>query len=195
MPAAWLLNVAYRYAAGDPEILLKAAVLDLADPSAEGRLVRAVSIPWFQIMEMIRKDPTAIYQIDPFKWEELIAGAYQAQGYEVILTPRSGDKGRDVIATMRGVGSIRIFDQVKAYRPGRLVDANDVRAMIGVITGAANVSKGIITTTSDFAPRIETDDFIKPFLPFRIELKPRDILLPWLNEIASKGNASKVNES
>ena len=99
---------------------------------------------------------------------------------EVILTPRSGDKGRDVIATKYGIGSIRFFDQVKAYRPGHLVKAAEVREMIGVITGAANVSKGIITTTSDFAPRVAEDTFIKPFIPYRLELKPRDDLLAWL---------------
>jgi len=183
MPAAWLLNSDYRHEHGQPEFALK-AILTLEAPGQEGRLVRAVAVPWHMIMEQIRKDPEAMYQIDPFKWEELIAGAYHEQGYEVILTPRSGDKGRDVIATMNGVGSIRIFDQVKAYKPGHLVTANDVRAMLGVLSGAANVSKGIITTTSDFAPRIETDDFIKPFIPYRLELKPRAVLLTWLNQIA-----------
>ena len=103
----------------------------------------------------------------------------------MILTPRSGDKGRDVIATKRGIGSIRFFDQVKAYRPGHLVRAEEVRAMIGVIIGAGNVSKGIITTTSGFAPRVTEDAFIKPFMPYRLELKPRDDLLAWLAELST----------
>jgi restriction system protein len=93
----------------------------------------------------------------------------------VILTPRSGDKGRDVVATKHGVGTIRIFDQAKAYKPGHLVTAEEVRAMLGVITGARNVSKGVITTTSRFAPRISEDEYLKPFIPYRFELKPRDV--------------------
>jgi hypothetical protein len=32
---------------------------------------------------------------------------------EVILTPRSGDHGRDVIATKKALGTIRVIDQVK----------------------------------------------------------------------------------
>jgi hypothetical protein len=44
-------------------------------------------------------------------------------GFEVILTPRAADKGRDVIATRRGVGSIRFFDQVRRMA-GHLVPAN-----------------------------------------------------------------------
>jgi restriction system protein len=56
--------------------------------------------------------------------KEIIAGAYHRSGFdEVILTPRSGDHGRDVIAIKKGIGSIRVIDQVKAYKPGHLVTA------------------------------------------------------------------------
>lgn len=167
-----------------PSITMK-ALLTFGDRTKEGRLVEAVALPWFEIMELIGKDPQSIYQIDCWKWEEIIAGAYKQAGFdEVVLTPRSGDKGRDIIATKSGVGSIRFFDQVKAYKPGHLVTAEEVRAMIGVITGATNVSKGIITTTSEFAPRVHDDEFIKPLIPYRLELKPRDRLLSWLQSLS-----------
>ena len=53
------------------------------------------------------------------KWEEMIAGAYSRAGFdEVILTPRSGDYGRDVIAIRKGIGCIKIIGSVKAYKPG-----------------------------------------------------------------------------
>ena len=143
-------------------------------------------MPWFEILERIRLDPNGVYSIDPRTWEEIIAGAYSRAGFdEVVLTPRSADKGRDVVATKRGVGSIRIFDQVKAYKPGNVVTAEEVRAMLGVITGAGNVSEGIVTTTSTFAPRLTEDEYIRPFLPYRLELKPRDVLLPWLDSLSS----------
>ncbi len=150
------------YKSGAPEVTIKAVII-VGTAGTEGKLVASVAEPWFDILELIERDRNIIYQIDPFKWEEIIAGAYKRAGFdEVVLTPRSGDKGRDVVATKHGVGSIRIFDQVKAYKPGHVVTAEEVRAMVGVITGAANVSKGIITTTSTFAPRIERDDFIRP---------------------------------
>lgn len=166
-----------------PELLVK-SLLEPAEPGSEGELVRAVAVPWFLFVEMIQRDPESIYRIDPQVWEELIAGAYQRAGYEVILTPRSGDFGRDVVATKRGVGSIRIFDQVRAKQPGNVVTAEEVRAMLGVITGAQNVSKGVITTTSTFAPRISDDPYISPYIPYRLELKGRDKLLPWLEELS-----------
>jgi restriction system protein len=91
-----------------------------------------------------------------------------------------------VIATMDGVGSIRIYDQVKAYKPGHIVTADEVRSMGGVLLGFSNVSKAVITTTSTFAPRIELDEGLKNLIPYRIELKPREVLLPWLQDIANK---------
>ena len=134
-------------------------------------------------MQRIQKDPAAIYQIGWRTWEELIAGAYTREGFEVILTPRSNDKGRDVIATKSGVGAVRFFDQVKAYAPHRVVDADEVRAMLGVLTAEANVSKGIITTTSQFAPGVWRDENIQRLMPYKLELKDREKLLPWLASI------------
>ena len=170
-----------------PELTLK-ALLTYNGATSEGALVEAVALPWFEIMRMIQNDPSSMYQIDPRVWEEIIAGAYSRAGFEVVeLTPRSGDKGRDVVATKHGIGSIRIFDQVKAYKPGHIVTAEEVRAMLGVITGAGNVSKGVITTTSTFAPRIEQDEYLKPYMPFRLELKSREPLIQWLDELSKRG--------
>lgn len=174
-----------------PGILVKALLIP-AGPTKEGMLIEAVAPPWFAILEMIRRDPRVVYEIDARSWEEIIAGAYTKAGFdEVILTPRSGDKGRDVVATRKGIGSIRIFDQVKAYKPGHLVTAEEVRAMIGVITGAHNVSKGLVTTTSDFAPRLHEDEYIKPLIPYRLELKPCHVLLPWLAKLADLGKTEQ----
>ena len=66
-------------------------------------------------------------------------------------------------------GSICIIEQVKAYRPGHKVPADDVRALLGVLSRDQNVSKGIVTTTSMFAPGIEEE--MKLFIPNRLELK------------------------
>ena len=181
-----LLNQHLRPPDTAPELAVK-ALLTFAGKTEDGTLVEAVALPWAEILEELRRDPANAYRIPARQWEEIIAGAYSKAGFdEVILTPRSGDFGRDVIATKRGVGSIRIFDQVKAYKPGHVVTADEVRSMLGVITGAGNVSKGVMTTTSSFAPRVSEDPFLKPFMPFRLELKDRDQLFPWLETLAGK---------
>jgi restriction system protein len=103
----------------------------------------------------------------------------------VTLTPRSGDFGRDVIAVKRGLGTIRIIDQVKAYGPNHLVTADDVRALLGVLQGD-KASKGFLTTTSDFAPKLRDDILLKPFMPAQLELINGKMLLTRLEELAKK---------
>jgi restriction system protein len=135
----------------------------------------------------MKGDPSIIYQIDDRKWEELIAAAYKKAGFdEVILTPRSNDHGRDVIAVKHGFWSVRIIDQVKAYGPGHLVTANDVRALVGVLLSDQNATKGIVTTTSDFAPKIHEDPFIKPHIPYRLDLVNGVELVKRLDALANE---------
>jgi restriction system protein len=153
-----------------PSVLVQ-AVVTLGPKVDEGQIIEAVNVPWYEILKLIEADENAVYRIDPRKWEEMIAGWYKDYGFdEVVLTPRSGDLGRDVIAVKHGVLSIRIIDQVKAYSHGNLVPANDVRAMIGVLSSDLNATKAVVTTTSDFAPKILEDPLITPHIPHRLEL-------------------------
>ena len=91
--------------------------------------------------------------------------------------------GRDIIVSRPGVGAIRIVDQVKAYRPGHRVTADEVRSMAGVLYTQPNISKGIVTTTSVFAPGIEKDPGLARLMPYRLQLKDGCRLLDWLTEL------------
>ena len=167
-----------------PPVLLQAEIIRAGPNIDEGQLVIGVAIPWFEIIREIAKDPKCRFQIPWRKLEELIAGAYEREGWErVILTPRSGDRGRDIIVEKHGIGSIRIVDQVKAYRPDRRVKADDVRALLGVLTADPNISKGIITTTAEFAPGIIEDSQLRAFMPYRLELKSGSELVKWIVNI------------
>lgn len=173
-----------------PTIAMQAIIVP-GNATADGVLVEAVAFPWFEVVRLLQKDPDRIHEVGWRKWEEIIAGAYRAQGFAVELTSRSGDGGRDVIATLAGVGSIRILDQVKCYKPGALVSADEVRSMLGTLEAEQNASKGIVTTTSGFAPGIQKDPRLARLMPYRLELKPRSVLLPWLLDVASRGDATR----
>ena len=154
----------------DPELVLQAYV-ERIGTADEGAVVQTLQPAWQLLKELLSKDPAFLQKIDPRRLEELIAASYASAGFdEVILTPRSGDFGRDVIASKRGWGCIRIIDQVKAFSPGHVVSANDVRALLGVLSGDPRATKGIVTTTSTFAPRLLDDPFVSPFVPYRLEL-------------------------
>jgi restriction system protein len=168
-----------------PPILLQ-IVLELGDRTDEGQYVRAVAAPWFEIIRLMLRDERLIHELDPRKWEELVAGAWEREGYAVILTPRSGDGGRDVIATLSHGTRVRLIDQVKRYRPDRRVTAHDVRAMIGTLTLDPLATRGVITTTSEFAPGIAKDPAIQRLIPERLVLRPREPLLVWLDKLANE---------
>ena len=167
-----------------PSLLIKTVII-AGEKTSEGQLIEAVAIPWFEIIFAMGKDPQLAYQLSPRTWEEMIAAAYKHAGFdEVILTPSSGDLGRDVIAVKKGLGTVRVIDQVKAYKPGHLVTANDVRALLGVLE-SDGASKGFLTTTSDFAPKLREDRLITPHMPSRIELINGETLFKNLKQLAN----------
>lgn len=146
-------------------------IVETQEEVREGNVVVALVPAWDAVIRLLKSDSQALCQLPAEKWEELVAASYEQAGFdEVILTPRSGDLGRDVIATKRGYWSVRIIDQVKAYKPDHLVTANDVRALVGVLYADQNASKGVVTTTSDFAPKLKDDPLLKPLMPYRLEL-------------------------
>ena len=62
------------------------------------------------------------------------------------------------------------------------MSADEVRALIGVVS-LPNVTKGIVTTTSTFAPRIMEDPTVSAYVPNRLELRDRAQLLPFLETL------------
>lgn len=172
----------------NPIDLMLQSVITLEGAHAEGSLIRSIYNPWLDIAASIEHNPELLYEfsIDPRKFEEFLAATYDRAGFEVVLTPRSADRGRDVVATKKGHGSIRILDQAKAYKAAHLVTHNDVRAMIGALVTNPNSSKGIITTTSAFQPRIAESPEFKPFMPYKLELVDGAALRAWVTNLAKE---------
>jgi restriction system protein len=171
---------------GGTGILLQALVTP-TQKTSEGELILSVGQAWIEILNFINQSPENIHQLHWRKVEELIAAAYDRLGFEeVILTPPSGDRGRDVIAISKRYGNVRFLDQAKAYSPDHPVTANDVRAMVGVLATNPSASKGLVTTTSFFAPGIMQDPSLTQLMPSRLELRDRTALLTWLNSIPKK---------
>ncbi|RYZ01811.1 MAG: restriction endonuclease [Myxococcales bacterium] len=165
----------------DLELLLSAIVEGIGDHS-DGQLVRLIAPAWWALEDLLQEDPELLFQLKDRKFEELLAGKYEAAGYRAILTPRSGDYGVDVIAESKEGPRVRIFDQAKRYSRGRLVPANDVRALMGS-WAFRDATAGVVTTTSDFAPRIGEDPAIKNALSQGLRLINGPTLLQELAEL------------
>lgn len=164
-----------------PIPIVMQAVVQPYVKTSEGELVKLVAIPWQHIVSLLARRPQLAFELSPRTWEEIVAAAFDAAGYdEVILTPRSKDRGRDVIAIRHGVGATRIIDSVKAYSHHRRVSHDDVRALLGVLFGDPRATKAILSTTSTFAPGISEDPIIAPHIPYRLELMDGPHLIEWL---------------
>ena len=154
---------------------------------AEGSLIQSTTAIWVEIARHLSKDWSMATRLSSTQWEEMIAGAFKEAGYDdVVLTPRSADGGRDVIAVKHGIGSIKVIGSVKAYKPGHLVTHDDVRALLGVLSAEPDASKGIVATTSGFAPRIKESPQFKPFMPTRLELIDGQQLQDWLRALSDQ---------
>jgi restriction system protein len=164
-------------------LLLLQALVKRGSQVPDGRLIEVIAPPWFAIFDQLRRDPNFMFQIAPDKFEELIAGAYDLAGYETILTPRSGDLGRDVIATRSDGVIVRILDQAKRYGPGQEVSYEAIRAMLFVLD-ADHASKGFLTTTAAFPSNLMKDRFIAPLIGSRLELVPGNELVSRLEQLS-----------
>ena len=168
------------------QIILGADVIKSVRDTEDGKLIQYIEIPWLAIAEEILSNPRFLFEFESRKFEEFIAASYDREGWAVELTPRSGDGGRDVIATRNDFGSIRIYDEVKRYGPGKRVTAEKVHALTGVVNTHQNVSKGVLTTTAEFAPGVWTDKAIAPLMPNRLELRDGEFLIEWIASLLDK---------
>jgi restriction system protein len=132
-----------------------------------------------------------MYEIDPRKWEEIIAASYDESREfdDVTLTKYSGDKGRDVIAVKKGYGSVRLVESVQRYTPGRVVTAEKVQALLGVVLSDLQACKGIISTTWEFAPKIGENPHIMQHVPHRLEMVNGTGLLERFKQYTGLGKA------
>jgi restriction system protein len=141
------------------------------DKTADGDLVKVIAPAFKKITELLQFDYTILHSMDPRTFEELIAAAYSRLGFEkVVLTPRSGDQGRDLIIESRKSGAVRLFVEAKRYSDGNLVPAKEVRSLLGTMLGEPETTKGILVTTSDFAPEVRTAPNIARHLGKRLRL-------------------------
>lgn len=138
---------------------------------SDGELVRVIAPAFKKIVELLQFDYTVLHTMSPRQFEELLAAAYERLGFDsVVLTPPSGDHGRDLIVEKYGWGAMRLFVEAKKYHSTNLVRASDVRSLLGTLVTEPTTTRAILVTTSDFAPEIRNAPNIAPLLGDRLEL-------------------------
>jgi hypothetical protein len=125
--------------------------LDQEDPA---RKALDLSVVEFndRLIAHLAAHPERLYELSPRRFEELVAELYSRAGFEVQLTPASGDGGVDVYAIRReDLGSTLTVVQAKRYKPEFKVEASVVRELFGTVN-LTNASAGVLVTTSSFQP-------------------------------------------
>ncbi|ATQ41695.1 hypothetical protein CSW64_04340 [Caulobacter mirabilis] len=114
--------------------------------AAKPRIITANEI----LIEKLRKEPAGLYDLDPRKFEELIADLMEDMGYEVELTPRSNDGGKDILASRDTEhGKMLCLVEAKRYSIDNPIEVGLVRQLYGTLCDF-NASSAMLVTTSRF---------------------------------------------
>lgn len=153
-------------------------------PEHQDRIVRAENIP-FRLIHAILHDPRHMHNLTPRQFEEFIAEVVDRLGFSnIILTPPSGDGGRDVIASneINGI-PMTFFFECKKYAEGNKVQLYTLRALLGTVAHhATEANMGVLVTTSTFTKGCK--DLIMS--ECRLDGKDYDGLLGWVGELKKK---------
>lgn len=122
-----------------------------------------------EIKKYFNKNPEKLYDLNPRKFEELIASILKDLGFDVELTKATRDGGRDIIASIRTkISTFLTYVECKRYSPDNKIDVGLIREVIGVHS-IHKPAKSIIVTTSFF-----TKDAIKEAKTFENQLDLKD---------------------
>ena len=154
-------------------------------PAEALECLRRVEFAPMVLLDRALRDPELMRRLSAREFEGFVAALIQQLGFEdVVLTPGSGDEGRDVLATKRvhGIAILCAFE-CKRYAPDRPVGPEIARALLGTILhGKTRAAKGILVTTSFFAPATRRFILTEPSL----DGKDFDGIVEWLKEYSSK---------
>lgn len=132
------------------------------------------------LLERIRANPEEVYSLGSREFEELVADILREKGYDVTLTPPSGDGGFDMFAARKDdLGSFLFLVECKRYIPPNKVGVSVVRALHGVVQ-QRQANAGIVVTSSFFtkgAREFQED------VPHQMQLRDYFVLQKWLGII------------
>ena len=155
-------------------------LVDLVPTDVVSRL-RMVDFVPLSLLDRILRDPELMRGLGAYDFERFVATLIDQPGFEdVVITPRSGDQGRDITAVKRVHGISIIFAfECKRYANKNPVGPEIVRALLGTIVhNQTRATKGVLVTTSTLAPSA------RKFILTEPSLDGRDFndIVEWLRE-------------
>jgi restriction endonuclease Mrr len=132
------------------------------------------------LLSYLSAHPEQLYNLEARRFEEMVATLLERDGYEVMLTPKTRDGGKDIYAISRSdIGEVLTVIECKKYAPCHPVGVEIVRALYGVKM-AERANMGVVVTTSGFTK--PAWDF-KRNVGFEINLRDYNDLVKWLRRV------------
>ena len=171
-----------------PTEQLETKLVTLASPETMAAL-RAVEFAPIAALDQALRQPETMLAMDARSFEAFVAALVDRLGFDdVVLTPKSRDHGRDVLATKRVHGlSILFAFECKRYSANHPVGVAVARALLGTIVhGHSRANKGVLVTTSTFTKGARSFILTEPAL----DGKDFDGLVGWLQELKTTGDTA-----
>jgi len=149
----------------------------------ERQLISGVVIVTDDLLDRIHTKPDEMYSLTSRQFEELVAGLFERQGYEVTLTPASKDGGKDIYVAKRDpLGALMYLVECKRFARDRPVGVGLIRQLYGVVE-QEDATGGILVTTSFFTKGAR--EFTEK-LRYRLSLKDYIDLHKWIEQLRAR---------
>ncbi|MGH1396347.1 MAG: restriction endonuclease, partial [Trichormus sp.] len=140
-----------------------------------------------EINQNIEVKSAILDSIDPYKFEEMIAELLRSQGFDIFLTSKSGDKGRDIIAAFyENSQQYLMMVECKRRKGNSVLGPVEARALLGQfyfekIQGTGFNCAMLVTSAGSIGPTAvdiqqQTTE---------LSIRDRDAIIEW---ISSYGN-------
>ncbi len=134
------------------------------------------------LIKKLKSRPEDIYTISPRRFEELLAELLSDMGLDVVLTPQTRDKGRDLLAYVNSpVGRLLCLVEAKRHRKDRPVGIDLVTRLYGTLC-TENANSAMLVTTSYFSA--EARGFQRRFA-WQLQLREYGDVIKWIGDYRS----------
>jgi len=129
--------------------------ISLATVSVQNNIRKQISVSVDQInkelISYLARHPSVLYEISPYKFEELVAELLIDMGYSVHLTPPTRDGGRDILAVFKiPLGEILTIVDCKRYSLSQKIGPDIIQRLLWLADNKDKASRAMIATTTFF---------------------------------------------
>lgn len=137
------------------------------------------------LLNKIATKPSILKQIPTTDWrvfEEIVAEVFRGFGYKVVLTKKTKDGGKDIIALQKDEnGKVeKILIECKHWKDK--VDVKPVREIIGVAVTEEELPTGVILATTNKFTSDAKKVKINPNISVKLDLKEYNDILNWIED-------------